>query len=53
MIDKEMMRKRIANLELSIPTIEKRIKELRKELKEQRKELRDAKILFWQAGGEE
>lgn len=53
MIDKEMMRKRIANLELSILTIEKRIKELRKELKEQKKELRDAKILFWQAGGEE
>lgn len=52
MIDKELVRKHIEDLELSIPTLEKRIKELRKELKKQKRKLRDEKILFWQAGGE-
>lgn len=53
MIDKELVKQRIEDLELSIPSLEKEIKELRKKLKEERRHLRDAKILFWQAGGEE
>lgn len=53
MIDKELVKQRIEDLELSIPSLEKEIKELRKKLKEERRQLRDAKILFWQAGGEE
>lgn len=53
MIDKELVKQRIEDLELSVPSLEKEIKELRKKLKEERRQLRDAKILFWQAGGEE
>lgn len=53
MIDKELVKQRIEDLELSIPSLEKEIKELRKKLKEERRQLRDAKILFWQAGGKE
>lgn len=51
MIDKELVKQRIDDLELSIPSLEKEIKELRKKLKEEKRQLRDAKILFWQAGG--
>lgn len=53
MIDKELVRKHIKDLEISIPLLEKRIKELRKELKDQKRRLRDEKILYWQAGGED
>lgn len=53
MIDKELVKQRIDDLELSIPSLEKEIKELRKKLKEEKRQLRDARILWWQAGGEE
>lgn len=52
MIDKELVKQRIDDLELSIESIEEQIKKLRKELKLERKQLRDSKILWWQAGGE-
>lgn len=53
MIDKELVKQRIDDLELSTKSLEKEIKELRKKLKEEKRQLRDAKILWWQAGGEE
>lgn len=53
MIDKELVKQRIEDLELSIQSKMEQMKKLRKELKEQRRKLRDEKILFWQAGGEE
>ena len=53
MIDKELVRKHIKVLEISVSSLEKQIKELRKELKDQKRRLRDEKILYWQAGGEE
>ena len=53
MIDKELVKKEIDDLELSIPSLEKEIKELRKKLNKERQRLRYAKILWWQAGGEE
>lgn len=53
MIDKELVRQRIIDLELSIESKAEQIKKLRKELKLERKQLRDSKILWWQAGGEE
>lgn len=53
MIDKELVKQRIDDLELSIESKVEQMKKLRKELKLERKQLRDSKILLWQAGGEE
>lgn len=53
MIDKELVRQRIVDLELSIESKVEQMKKLRKELKLERKQLRDSKILWWKAGGEE
>lgn len=53
MIDKELVKQRIDDLELSIASKVEQMKKLRKELKLERKQLRDSKILWWQAGGEE
>lgn len=53
MIDKELVRQRIIDLELSIESKLEEVKKLRKEIKLERKQLRDSKILWWQAGGEE
>lgn len=53
MIDKELVKQRIEDLELSIQSKMGQMKKLRKELKAERRQLRDAKILFWQSGGEE
>lgn len=49
MIDKELVKKEIDDLELSIPSLEKEIKGLRKKLKEEKRRLRDAKI-SWTLG---
>lgn len=51
MIDKELVKQRIIDLELSIQSKEEQMKKLRKELKLERKQLRDPKILWWQSGG--
>ena len=53
MIDKELVKQQIVDLELSIESKVEQMKRLRKELKLERKQLRDTKILWWQAGGEE
>lgn len=53
MIDKELVKQRIVDLELSIESKEEQMKKLRRELKLERKQLRDSRILFWQAGGKE
>lgn len=53
MIDKEVVKQRIIDLELSIQSKVELMKKLRKELKLERKQLRDSKILWWQSGGEE
>ena len=53
MIDKELVKQRIIDLELSIESKVEQMKKLRKELKLERKQLRDSKILWWQAGGED
>ena len=53
MIDKELVKQRIIDLELSIESKVEQMKKLRKEIKLERKQLRDSKILWLQAGGEE
>ena len=53
MIDKEFVKQRIVDLELSIQSKVELMKKLRKELKSERKQLKDSKMLWWQAGGEE
>ena len=53
MIDKELVKQRIIDLDLSIGSKVEQIKKLRKEIKLERKQLRDSKILWWQTGGEE
>jgi hypothetical protein len=53
MIDKELVKQHIIDLELSIESKVEQMKKLRKEIKLERKQLRDSKILWLQAGGEE
>lgn len=53
MIDKELVEQQIVDLELSIGSKVEQMKKLRKELKLERRQLKDAKILWYQAGGEE
>ena len=52
MIDKELVKQRIIDLELSIESKVELMKKLRKEIKLERKQLRDSKALWWQAGGD-
>lgn len=52
MIDKELVKQHIDDLELSIESKVEQMKKLRRELKLERRQLRDSKILWWQAGGE-
>lgn len=51
MIDKELVKQRIIDLELSIQSKSELMKKLRKEIKQERKQLRDSTKLYWQAGG--
>lgn len=53
MIDKEMAKNEVIRLEEGLKLLDERIAKLRKDRKETKRRLRDAKILYWQAGGEE
>lgn len=52
MIDKEMAKNEVIRLEEGLKLLDERIAKLRKDRKETKRRLRDARILFWQAGGE-